>query len=92
MNTARQVSPRTRLVAARGARGRYAAPMFEGLFQPEHLLIILVVALLVFGPRRLPQLGASLGKTIRDFKNVMNEPARGPPGEAPAKGGEGRNA
>lgn len=35
--------------------------MFEGLFQPMHLLIIAGIALLVFGPRKLPELGMGLG-------------------------------
>jgi sec-independent protein translocase protein TatA len=47
--------------------------MFEGLFQPMHLLVILVIALVVFGPRRLPELGAGLGKGIREFKKAMSE-------------------
>lgn len=37
----------------------------------EHLLV-LVVILLIFGPRRLPDLGASLGRTLRNFKDAMN--------------------
>jgi sec-independent protein translocase protein TatA len=45
--------------------------MFEGLFQPTHLILILLVAVLVFGPSRLPQIGAGLGKSIRDFKKAM---------------------
>ena len=32
--------------------------MFEGLFQPMHMLIILAIALIIFGPKRLPELGA----------------------------------
>ncbi len=48
--------------------------MFEGLFRPGHLVIILVIVLLVFGPQKLPQLGGALGKTIRDFKQAFNEP------------------
>jgi len=48
--------------------------MFEGLFRGEHLLIILVVVLLVFGPSKLPQLGGALGKTIKDFKKAMADP------------------
>ncbi len=40
---------------------------------PE-LIIILVIALIIFGPRKLPDLGSSLGKAIRDFKKAMNEP------------------
>ncbi len=45
--------------------------MFEGLFQPTHLILILVVALLIFGPSKLPEIGAGLGKSIRDFKKAM---------------------
>ena len=47
--------------------------MFEGLFRPMHLLIILVIALVIFGPKRLPELGAGLGKSIRDFRKAMSE-------------------
>ncbi|MDD5763203.1 MAG: twin-arginine translocase TatA/TatE family subunit [bacterium] len=47
--------------------------MFEGLFQPMHLLFILVIALVVFGPGKLPELGASLGKGIGEFKKAMAE-------------------
>lgn len=46
--------------------------MFEGLFQPMHLLIILVIALVVFGPGKLPELGAGLGKGIREFRKAMS--------------------
>ncbi len=47
--------------------------MFEGLFQPMHLLIIFVIALLVFGPKRLPELGRSLGEGIRALKDSLHE-------------------
>jgi sec-independent protein translocase protein TatA len=47
--------------------------MFEGLLQPVHLLIILFIALIVFGPKKLPELGKGLGKSIRDFKDAMDE-------------------
>ncbi len=47
--------------------------MFEGLFQPMHLIIILVIALLIFGPSRLPELGKGLGKSIRDFKKALSD-------------------
>jgi len=47
--------------------------MIEGLFQPMHLLIIGVVALLVFGPKKLPELGKGLGEGIREFKNSMKQ-------------------
>ncbi len=43
--------------------------MFEGLFQPMHLLVILVIALLVFGPKKLPELGKGLGEGIRGFRD-----------------------
>jgi sec-independent protein translocase protein TatA len=45
----------------------------EGLFQPMHLIIILVIALIIFGPSRLPQLGEGLGKSIKEFKKALNE-------------------
>jgi sec-independent protein translocase protein TatA len=48
--------------------------MFEGLFQPMHLLVILGIALLVFGPRKLPELGKGIGDSIRNFKLAMQEP------------------
>jgi sec-independent protein translocase protein TatA len=46
--------------------------MFEGLLQPMHLVVILGIALLVFGPRRLPELGKGLGEAIRGFKNSID--------------------
>jgi sec-independent protein translocase protein TatA len=51
--------------------------MFEGLFQPTHLLLILAIALLVFGPKKLPELGKGLGDSIRGFKTAMREPEPG---------------
>ena len=45
--------------------------MLEGLFQPMHLLVILFIALLIFGPKKLPELGRGLGDGIRGFKNSM---------------------
>ncbi len=45
--------------------------MFEGLFQPMHLMIIAGIALLVFGPKKLPELGKGLGDGIRGFKAAM---------------------
>ena len=50
--------------------------MFEGLFQPTHLLVILVVVLIIFGPGKLPELGSSLGKAIRGFKKEMDAPQK----------------
>jgi len=58
--------------------------MLEGLFQPLHLLMILGIALLVFGPARLPELGKGLGEAIRGFKaGLQAEPQRARPLLAP---------
>lgn len=46
--------------------------MFDGLLQPTHLLVILAVALFMFGPKKLPELGKGLGEGIRGFKDAMN--------------------
>jgi len=48
--------------------------MFEGLFQPMHLLVIFGIALLVFGPKKLPELGKGIGEGIRGFKSAMKVP------------------
>ena len=45
--------------------------MFEGIFQPMHLMIIAGIALLVFGPKKLPELGKGMGEGIRGFKAAM---------------------
>ena len=45
----------------------------EGLFQPMHLLLILIVVLIIFGPGKLPEIGEGLGKSIRSFKKAMSE-------------------
>lgn len=44
-----------------------------GLFEPIHLIVILVIALVIFGPGKIGDLGATLGRSIRDFKKAMNE-------------------
>ena len=46
--------------------------MLEGLFQPLHLLVIAGLALLIFGPKKLPELGKGLGESIRGFKGAMS--------------------
>jgi len=50
--------------------------MFEGLFQPMHLLVIFVIALLVFGPKKLPELGKGLGEGIRGFKDGLKDQSK----------------
>lgn len=57
--------------------------MFEGLLQPMHLVVILGIALLVFGPRRLPELGKGLGEAIRGFKNSVSDSEATQPTPAP---------
>lgn len=47
--------------------------MLEGLFQPMHLLVIFGIALLVFGPKKLPELGKGIGEGIRGFKSAIKE-------------------
>jgi len=49
--------------------------MFEGLLQPLHLLLILVIARVVFGPKKLPEFGNGLGEAIRGFKKALDEEA-----------------
>lgn len=46
--------------------------MFGNALQPAHLILILVIALIVFGPGKLPEIGKSLGKTVQEFKRSMN--------------------
>lgn len=50
--------------------------MIEGLFQPMHLLIIAGIALLIFGPKKLPELGKGLGDGIRGFKASLSGEAK----------------
>ena len=46
--------------------------MVGDLLQPTHLLFVLVVALLVLGPKRLPEVGRALGRGLRDFRHAMS--------------------
>jgi sec-independent protein translocase protein TatA len=48
--------------------------MGEGLLQPWHLLIIIAIALLVFGTSKFSALGKGLGEGIRNFKSAMKDP------------------
>jgi sec-independent protein translocase protein TatA len=60
--------------------------MFEGLFQPMHLLVIFVIAMLVFGPKRLGDIGKGLGDGIRAFKKgLTDEPTEKKPSDQETK-------
>jgi sec-independent protein translocase protein TatA len=54
-----------------------------GFHWPE-LIVVLVVALLIFGPKRLPEMGNALGKTIQEFRKSMSEAADHVKSELPA--------
>jgi sec-independent protein translocase protein TatA len=55
--------------------------MFEGLAQPMHLILILLIVLIIFGPGKLPELGEGLGKGIKSFKKAMKEGLDAPAAE-----------
>jgi len=70
--------------------------MLEGIFQPMHLIVIAGIALLIFGPKKLPELGKGLGDGIRGFKSAMqgkeesataNLSSAKPPAEKPEANG-----
>ncbi|HSQ77287.1 MAG TPA: twin-arginine translocase TatA/TatE family subunit [Nitrospirota bacterium] len=46
--------------------------MGRGLFQPMHLLLILFIVFIIFGPGKLPELGEGLGKSIKAFKKALS--------------------
>jgi sec-independent protein translocase protein TatA len=58
--------------------------MFEGLFQPTHLLLIFGIALLVFGPKKLPELGKGIGDGIRGFRSAIRADEEKPASATPA--------
>jgi sec-independent protein translocase protein TatA len=58
--------------------------MFEGLFQPMHLLVILVISMFVFGPKKLPELGKGLGDGIRALKEGLRDDPPKPKDETKA--------
>jgi len=47
--------------------------MGEGLFSPMHLLLVFAIALILFGPKKLPELGKGLGEGIRALKDGMKD-------------------
>ena len=64
--------------------------MFTGLLQPTHLFVLLAVALIFLGPKRLPDAGRALGQGLREFKDSIGQerqpeetPAVAPPEETP---------
>lgn len=60
--------------------------MFDGLFQPMHLLVIFGIALLVFGPKKLPELGKGIGEGIRGFKAAIKAEEAKPAGSVADQG------
>ena len=63
--------------------------MLTNILQPTHLIIVLVVALLILGPKRLPETGRALGQGLKEFKNSIssdhhNDPQDQIPAAAPS--------
>jgi sec-independent protein translocase protein TatA len=54
------------------------------LFAPTHLLILLAIIMVLFGPSKLGDVGGTLGRSIHDFKKAMNEPDSPSPTKAAA--------
>jgi sec-independent protein translocase protein TatA len=46
--------------------------LFTNIMQPTHLLVILIVALVFLGPRRLPDAGRALGQGLKEFRNSIS--------------------
>ncbi len=57
--------------------------MIEGLFQPMHLLLILIIATLVFGPKKLPELGKKIWQGIRGFRDAIKNAETGASADDP---------
>jgi sec-independent protein translocase protein TatA len=58
--------------------------LFTSVLQPTHLLIVLIVALLLLGPKRLPEAGRALGKGLKEFRSsIGGEPSDGQIAVAP---------
>ncbi|OAT80230.1 twin-arginine translocase TatA/TatE family subunit [Desulfotomaculum copahuensis] len=62
--------------------------MFDGIMQPTHLILILIVVLIVFGPGKLPEAGKAMGKMVREFRRAtsgaLEEKEEPKPAGAPA--------
>ena len=61
--------------------------MLDDLLTPSHLIFILILALLIFGPRRLPEIGSALGKGIREFRQAMTQLGQAPENKETALSG-----
>ena len=48
-------------------------PFIDNILQPTHLLVVLAVALLVLGPKRLPEVGRAIGRGIHDMKRAIDD-------------------
>lgn len=57
--------------------------MFEGI-TPVHLIIVLVVALLILGPGKLPETGAALGKAVSEFRHGLSDTVAATPSDSSA--------
>ena len=71
--------------------------MFDGAFSPFHWLVVLAIALLVFGPKRVPEIGKSLGEAIRGFREGIKGDEHAPatttaPPAAPRDAADSHNA
>ena len=56
-----------------GKCGGKLAWVIGDILQPTHLIFVLVVALLVLGPKRLPEVGRALGRGLRDFRSALSD-------------------
>jgi sec-independent protein translocase protein TatA len=67
--------------------------VISDILQPTHLLLLLIVALLVLGPKRLPEAARSVGRGLRDFRGAVNgEAGDASAGTLPTRAGTGEPA